>query len=226
MRYGPERVRVLNCMPCLQKENTVSRRLQALVVLLLIIALCMWAGFRSREHHHLSSTKDAAKTNINPSSQGPQADVLANLISVDFRGKPAPDFTLNDTRGRTVSLAAYKGHPVIVNFWATDCEPCKLEMPWFEQLQEKYKSQGLVILGVDQDQGLAQKKVATAARKLGISYPILLPDDAIAKKYGGVDYLPETFYVGRNGHVLIQTAGAPTKDEIEANIRKTFASGA
>jgi thiol-disulfide isomerase/thioredoxin len=226
MRYGPDKVRVLNCMRCLQKENKVSRRLQALVVLLLIIALCVWASFRSREHHHLSSTKDAAKAKINPSSQGPQADDLANLISVDFRGKPAPDFTLNDTRGRPVSLAEYKGHPIIVNFWATDCEPCKLEMPWFEQLQEKYKSQGLVILGIDQDQGLAQKKVATAARKLGISYPILLPNDAIAKKYGGVDYLPETFYVGRNGHVLIQTAGAPTKDEIEANIRKTFASGA
>jgi thiol-disulfide isomerase/thioredoxin len=204
----------------------VSRRLQVLVVLLLIIVLVVWAGFRSREQHRLNSTKDAAKAKINPSSQAPQADDLGNLISVDFRGKPAPDFTLNDTRGRPVSLAEYKGHPIIVNFWATDCEPCKLEMPWFEQLQEKYKSQGLVILGIDQDQGLARKKVATAARKLGVSYPILLPDDAIAKKYGGVDYLPETFYVGRDGNVLIQTAGAPTKDEIEANIRKTFASGA
>jgi thiol-disulfide isomerase/thioredoxin len=203
----------------------VSRRLQALVVLLLIVALSVWASFRSREHH-LSSSNDEAKAKSNPSSQGLPTDGLENLISVDLRGKPAPAFTLKDTKGRTVSLAEYEGHPIIVNFWATDCEPCKLEMPWFEQLQEKYKSQGLVILGIDQDQGLTRNKVATVATNLGISYPILLPDNTIAKKYGGVDYLPETFYVGRNGEVLIQAAGAPTKEEIEQNIRKMFASAA
>lgn len=203
----------------------MSHRLQTLVVLLLIIALTVWASFRSREHH-LRSTKDEAKAKMNPSSQGPPTDGLENLISVDLRGKPAPDFTLRDTRGRTVSLAEYEGHPVIVNFWATDCEPCKLEMPWFEQLQEKYKSQGLVILGIDQDRGLTRNKVATVATNLGISYPILLPDNTIARKYGGVDYLPETFYVGRNGDILIQAAGAPTKEEIEQNIRKMFASAA
>lgn len=203
----------------------MSHRLQTLVVLLLIIALTVWASFRSREHH-LSSAKDEAKAKMNPSSQGLPTDGLENLISVDLRGKPAPDFTLRDTKGRTVSLAEYEGHPVIVNFWATDCEPCKLEMPWFEQLQEKYRSQGLVILGIDQDRGLTRNKVATVATNLGISYPILLPDNTIARKYGGVDYLPETFYVGRNGDILIQAAGAPTKEEIEQNIRKMFASAA
>jgi peroxiredoxin len=226
MRYRPDEVGLLNCIRCLQEANEVSRRLQTLVVLLLIVALSVWASFRSREHHHLSSTKDEAKAKMTPPSQGLPTDGLENLISVDLRGKPAPDFTLKDTKGRKVSLAEYEGHPIIVNFWATDCEPCKLEMPWFEQLQEKYKSQGLVILGIDQDQGLTRKKLATVAKNLGISYPILLPDNAIAKKYGGVDYLPETFYVGRNGDVLIQAAGAPTKEEIEQNIRKIFASGA
>ena len=203
----------------------MSHRLQTLVVLLLIIALTVWASFRNWEHH-LSSTKDEAKVKMNPSTQGLPTDGLENLISVDLRGKPAPDFTLRDTKGRTVSLAEYEGHPIIVNFWATDCEPCKLEMPWFEQLQEKYRSQGLVILGIDQDRGLTRNKVATVATNLGISYPILLPDNTIARKYGGVDYLPETFYVGRNGDILIQAAGAPTKEEIEQNIRKMFASAA
>jgi thiol-disulfide isomerase/thioredoxin len=202
----------------------VLRRLEA--VLLLIIVLSVWGSLRSRKRHHVSSAKDAAKAIANPSSQGLQADGLANLIGTDLRGKPAPDFTLKDTAGRKVSLAEYKGHPIIVNFWATYCEPCKLEMPWFEQLQEKYKGRGLVILGIDQDQGLAQKEVVAAAKNLGIGYPILMPDGAISKKYGGVDYLPETFYIGRNGHVFLQAVGAPTKDEIEANFRKTFGSGA
>ena len=68
----------------------MSRRLQTLVVLLLMIALSVWASFRSREHHHLSSTKDEANAKMNPSSKGLPTDGLENLISVDLRGKPAP----------------------------------------------------------------------------------------------------------------------------------------
>jgi thiol-disulfide isomerase/thioredoxin len=142
-----------------------------------------------------------------------------------LKGKAAPNFTLVDLVGKKVSLADFKGHPVIVNFWATWCGPCKLEMPWFEQMYGKYKPQGLVILGLSQDDGTAKGDIAAAAKKIGVSYPILLPDDGVAKAYGGVDYLPETFYVDAKGKVVEEVAGAPSLDEIDADIRKTIAAG-
>jgi peroxiredoxin len=142
-----------------------------------------------------------------------------------LRGKPAPAFSLTDLDGKKVTLAQFKGHPVVINFWATWCGPCQLEMPWFEAVGGKYKPQGLVILGLSQDEGTAKEKIAAAAKKLGVSYPILMPDESVAHAYGGVDYLPETFYVDAKGRVVDQTAGAATQAQIEADVQKTIAAG-
>jgi len=173
---------------------------------------------------------DSSKVNRRPAKQdsppAQQADGTADLMGVDLRGSSAPGFTLKDLHGKNVSLADYKGRVVLVNFWATYCGPCKLEMPWLEQLQRKYQNDGLVILGIDQDEGLTEKNIETAAKHVGVSYPILMSEPGVSKAYGGVDYLPETFYVDRKGKVLLQTAGAPTKEQIEANIRQTLAAGA
>jgi thiol-disulfide isomerase/thioredoxin len=141
-------------------------------------------------------------------------------------GKAAPGFTLTSTAGRKVSLADFKGHPVVVNFWATWCGPCKLEMPWFQQFNLAYKDQGLQILGISEDDGASPQDISKAAGKLGVTYPILLTDGKVAPAYGGVEYLPETFYIARNGTIIAETAGAPTRDEMEANIRRTLSEGA
>ena len=98
-------------------------------------------------------------------------------------------------------------------------------MPWFEEMAAKYQAQGLVVLGLDQDEGEQDSVIATAAKKVGVTYPILLPDDKVAKAYQLGDYLPETFYVGKNGVVVEQTVGAHAKDELEADIQKTIAAG-
>jgi thiol-disulfide isomerase/thioredoxin len=137
-----------------------------------------------------------------------------------LKGKVAPAFSLVDLDGKKVSLAQFKGHPVVVNFWATWCGPCKLEMPWFEQMNQKYKGQGLVVLGLSQDTGTDVADITKAAKKIGVSYPILQPDETVAKLYGGVDYLPETFYVDAKGVIVEETAGAPTRDQIEADVKK------
>jgi thiol-disulfide isomerase/thioredoxin len=82
---------------------------------------------------------DSSKVNRRPAKQdsppAQQADGTADLMGVDLRGSSAPGFTLKDLHGKNVSLADYKGRVVLVNFWATYCGPCKLEMPWLEQLQ-------------------------------------------------------------------------------------------
>ncbi len=140
-------------------------------------------------------------------------------------GKAAPGFTLVDLQGKKVSLSDYKGHPVVLNFWATYCPPCKLEMPWFQELESQYQSRGLVVLGVDQDDGMAVKDVAAAAQKIGVTYPILMPNSDISKSYQLGDYIPETFYIDKNGRIVDQTVGAHSRDEMQADIEKAIESG-
>ena len=154
------------------------------------------------------------------------ADSGADPMGQPMLGKVAPAFTLVNLNGKKVSLADFKGHAIVLNFWATFCGPCKLEMPWFQQLVGKYQGQGLVVLGLDQDEGMGTAEVATAAKRVGVSYPILMPgDNKVGKDYQLGDYLPETFYIGKNGKVVDQTIGAHSMDEIEADIQKAIAAG-
>ena len=144
-------------------------------------------------------------------------------------GKQAPNFTLVDLDGKKVSLSDYKGRPVLVNFWATWCGPCKVEMPWFEEFRKQYAGQGFEILGLADDVDAGKDAIAKVAQKTGVTYPILLTDGKVQKAYGGpdgLDYLPTSFYVDRNGVIVEETAGLGSKDEIEAHIKKTIASGA
>jgi thiol-disulfide isomerase/thioredoxin len=195
----------------------------ALVVGVLVvgISLMLWAGWHNlrerrlalqkAQENHIVLTPGAAQT------AGADTDTMPQL-----RGKAAPAFTLVTLDGKKISLADYKGRPVLVNFWATWCVPCKLEMPWFAEFRTKYQGQGLEILGVAEDDA-GKDEIAKAAKRLGANYPILLTDGKIANNYGGVDVLPMSFYVDGKGVVQEQTAGLGSKDEIEANIRKLIA---
>jgi peroxiredoxin len=188
-----------------------------------LIAVLFWAGVHNLRHRRAVS--EANHIRLIPASPAKDDDAAPDVEGSNLRGKDAPAFTLTDLSGKKVSLQDFKGHPVVVNFWATWCGPCKLEMPWFQEFSSKYKGQGLEVLGLSQDDGASRQDVADAAKKIGVTYTILLPDEAVAKKYGGVDYLPETFYIGRDGKVVDVTAGAPSKDQMEALIQKTIAAG-
>ncbi len=193
--------------------------------MLLAIVLLFWAGV-----HNLHARRAAMEANhieLQPASTAGTSDsVPADFQGASLLGKPAPAFTLTDTDGKKVSLADLKGHPVVVNFWATWCGPCKLEMPWFQEFSAKYKPQGLVIVGLSQDENMSPAEVAHAAKRIGVSYPVLMPDkkEDVARSYGGVDYLPETFYINRDGKVVNVNAGAPSKDQMEAEIQAIVAS--
>jgi peroxiredoxin len=189
------------------------------------VVLLFWAGVHNLRERRAAMQK-ARQNEVTLTTASPGGDdAMPDGTGAALQGKVAPNFTLVDLAGKKVSLADFKGHPVIVNFWATWCGPCKLEMPWFEQMYGKYKPQGLVILGLSQDDGTPKQEIAAAAKKIGVTYPILLPDDKVSKAYGGVDYIPETFYVDAKGRVVEQVAGAPSEDEIDANIRKTIQAG-
>src|ERR1700759_4963544 len=186
-----------------------------------LVAVLFWAGVHNLRHRRaLSEANHITLTPAAPASAATDDSGPPDAEGANLRGKDAPEFTLSDLSGKKVSLTDFKGHPVVVNFWATWCGPCKLEMPWFEELNQKYKGQGLVILGLSQDDGTSADDIGKAVKKLGVTYTILQPDESVPKLYGGVDYLPETFYVDPKGTIVEETAGAPTKDQIEANIKK------
>jgi peroxiredoxin len=114
--------------------------------------------------------------------------------------KPAPNFTLGDANGKSVSLADYKGQVVLLNFWATWCGPCGLEIPWFKEFEQQYKSQGFAVLGVSMDDdGWSAVKPYIAEHK--INYRVLLGNDSVSQLYGGLDALPTTFIIDREGNV-------------------------
>jgi thiol-disulfide isomerase/thioredoxin len=189
------------------------------------IALMLWAGWHNLRERKLAMQK--ARDNqvvLIPEKQGAQSED-SGLAPV-MRGKQAPAFALTSLDGKKVSLADYKGRPVLVNFWATWCGPCKVEMPWFEEFRKQYASQGFEILGLADDVDAGKDMIAKVANKTGVSYPILLTDGKVQTAYGGLDVLPMSFYVDRNGVIVEQTAGLGSKDQIEANIKKTIASGA
>jgi peroxiredoxin len=198
------------------------------VLLVAGVTLILMAGTHNLRHRQMVMQKaQQNEVNLTPASSSASADG-EDPMAKTMMGKAAPSFTLVDLQGKKVSLADYKGHPVVLNFWATYCGPCKLEMPWFQDLANKYKGQGLVVLGLDQDDGMTVDKVAAASKRVGVTYPILMPDDpddAVSKSYQLSDYIPETYYVDKSGKIVDQTIGAHSKDELEADIQKAIASG-
>src|SRR3984885_6482495 len=208
--------------------RTFNVKRSALVfgVMIVGIALMLWAGWHNLRARRLAMQR--AEENhvvLMPDKPGDADQGMTDSEQPHMRGKMAPGFTLTDIDGKKVSLSDYKGRPVLVNFWATWCGPCKVEMPWFEEFQKQYAAQGFQILGLTDDVDAGKDTIAKVAHKTGVSYPILLTDGKVQTAYGGLDVLPMSFYVDKNGVVVEVTAGLGTKDEIEANIKKTIASG-
>jgi peroxiredoxin len=130
------------------------------------------------------------------SSETPSSVHAASKTS-DNR-KLAPDFTLTDANGNSVKLSDYRGKVVLLNFWATWCGPCALEIPWFIEFQQQYKAKGLEIIGVSMDEdGWSAVKPYMAEHKM--NYRVLLGNDSVSQLYGGVESLPTTFLIDRDG---------------------------
>jgi peroxiredoxin len=148
---------------------------------------------------------------------------VARAASAAAPGHAAPDFALTDLQGQTVRLSDLRGKVVVLDFWATWCPPCKQEIPWFVDLQKRYGAQGLQVVGVSMDDGDPKDVVKFAAQN-SINYPILIGQDKVADEYGGIDYLPTTFYIDRNGVVLNRVFGQDGRAEIEQNIQRAIAT--
>src|SRR5215831_17106883 len=135
---------------------------------------------------------------------------------------PAPEFDLKDADGKVVHLSDYKGKVVLLDFWATWCGPCKIEIPWFIDFERKYKDQGFAVIGVSMDEE-GWPAVKPFVSELAINYRILQGTDAIAQLYGGVDALPTTFLIDRDGKIAETHAGLAGKEDFENGIKKLVA---
>jgi thiol-disulfide isomerase/thioredoxin len=134
---------------------------------------------------------------------------------------PAPDFSLQALDGKTMRLSDFRGKAVLLNFWATWCSPCKIEMPWFVDLQKEYGSQGLQIVGVAMDDA-SREDIAKFAKDMGVNYPILIGKEAVGDEYGGVPALPESFLIARDGRIVDRIIGLRGKAEIEDAVKKAL----
>jgi peroxiredoxin len=148
-----------------------------------------------------------------------------SLSAGDVKGMAAPDFTLPTIDGKDVKLSDYRGKAVLLNFWATWCGPCKLEIPWFLELQKQYASQGFVVVGVSMDDD-PKKDVPPFAKEMKIDYPILAGTEAVADQYGGVEGLPISFYIDKNGKIVKKIMGLASHSEVEDAIKEAIGSPA
>ena len=133
---------------------------------------------------------------------------------------PAPAWTLKDVNGKAVSFDQFKGKVVVVDFWATWCAPCRVEIPGYIELQKKYGSDGLVIVGMSVDAqgpGVVKKFI----EQHGINYQIVMADDAVQAAFGGaegISAIPTTFIIDRDGKIRDRKVGAEHTETFEARL--------
>jgi len=139
--------------------------------------------------------------------------------------KPAAAFTLKDANGKAVQLADYRGKVVLLNFWATWCGPCGVEIPWFVEFEQRYKAQGFAVLGVSMDEdGWTSVKPFLAEHKM--NYRVLLGNDSVSQLYGGLDALPTTFIIDREGNLAFPPhIGLINKNDYVAEIETLLGGG-
>lgn len=138
-------------------------------------------------------------------------------------GNVAPDFQLQTLDGKSMKLSDLRGKAVLLNFWATYCGPCKVEMPWFVELQKEYGPQGFQIIGVANDDA-SNEEIAKFAKEMGINYPILIGKDAVSDTYK-ISVLPTSFFVDRDGKLIAREFGLQSRSVFVDHIKKALSQG-
>ena len=128
----------------------------------------------------------------------------------------APDFTLPTPDGRDLQLSSYRGKVVLLDFWATWCDPCREEIPHFVELQQKYGDRGLQIIGVSMDD--SPEPVRPFYQRFHMNYPVVMGTAKTGELYGGILGLPISFLIGRDGRIYTKHIGATEASVFEREI--------
>jgi len=207
----------------------VKRNTLVISAVLFILAGFAWAGWANFEYRKQATERllaSAAQAELVSTAAGDAPQYISPL-----QGKAAPEFALEDLNGKKLSLADYKGKALLINFWATWCAPCKIETPWLIELRNQYAAEGFEIIGISMDDldrddqaklSGEKKEIAHFVQQMKMPYPVLIGGDSISKPYGGLDDLPTSYFVNRNGTVVSAQLGLTSKSEIEAKIKKSL----
>jgi peroxiredoxin len=131
----------------------------------------------------------------------------------------APNFSLKDADGNPVHLADYRGKVVLVNFWATWCGPCEVEIPWFVEFEQKYRDQGFAVLGLSMDDdGWKSVRPYIASHK--INYRVMIASEVVSQQFGDIDSLPTSFVLDRQGRIATNHVGLIDKRDYQNEILK------
>lgn len=147
---------------------------------------------------------------------GPQ---LGAALGLRPGTEPAPDFVVQTLDGHAVHLADLRGQVVLVNFWATWCAPCRIEMPGFQRVWEDYGDQGFTILGLSVDQGV-RTDVARWVQDRGLTFPIAFAPGSVVRSYGGATVLPTSILIDRDGRIAHRVQGYYAEPALRAAVRR------
>ncbi len=182
------------------RPSSTSRWVAALMVIA-GVTLLVWGGIRSP-----GASKGAAA----PAAGNPKCDADAKPANLKF--------TLKDIDGAPVDLSSYSGKVILLDFWATWCGPCKIEIPAFVELQHRYRDRGLIVIGVSVDDTIEQLRPFAAAYK--INYPVLVGSgrDDVQQAFGPIWGLPTAFLIGRDGRTCRKMMGLHPPEDFEKEI--------
>src|SRR6266566_7653883 len=142
-----------------------------------------------------------------------------NVIAAGEVGSRLPDFSAKDLQGREISSADLRGKVVLIDFWATWCQPCKREMPGYQQLLDRYGSRGFAVIGFKFDTMADTEDPLQFAKKIGVNYPLAVAPDDLKQKFGGIEGLPTTLLYDRQGKLRKTVVGFEYTDVIESAVK-------
>jgi thiol-disulfide isomerase/thioredoxin len=155
----------------------------------------------------------------------PLAFVLATTSADTARAqgneRRAPAFTVRTLDGKPFRLEAQRGNPIILDFWATWCGPCRKSLPHLDALQERYSREGLVVIGLSVDEG-SPATVRRFGERMGLKFRLAMADEKLLDLYGPIRLLPTTFFINRRGEIVRRTVGYLDAETLEEYVKQLF----
>jgi thiol-disulfide isomerase/thioredoxin len=171
-----------------------------------------------RKHLLLLTVALVGLVACNKQSRNP-AQPEQHAIPAGEIGSRLPDFSVMDLEGHPLSSADLRGKVVLVDFWATWCQPCKKEMPGYQNLADRYGSRGLVVMGFKFDTMMDTEDPLKFAKKMGVRYPLAVATEDLKQKFGGIEGLPTTMLYDRKGILRWKIVGFEYTDNVELALK-------
>jgi peroxiredoxin len=149
------------------------------------------------------------------------ASLLVPALALAQDGVPAPPFSVRDLDGRNLRLQDFRGRPVVLDFWATWCAPCRTSMPDLDSIQVRFADQGLVVLGLSLDEDGVQP-VRRFVQGIGVKFRMALANDKMLSQYGPIRSVPTTVFIDRRGVIVRRVVGYVDRETMEGFVRELF----